>query len=57
MNKNIITGKYNAIDTIAKPNPIIRNAENKYPINKIINVTLLRSNNLEYLYYYFHHIH
>lgn len=29
---------------MANPNPIIKKAENKYPINKSIKVTLLRSN-------------
>lgn len=37
-------GIYRAIEIMANPNPIIRNAENKYPMRSRIKVTLFKSN-------------
>lgn len=43
INKNSIIGIYNVMDIMANPNPIMRNAENKYPINKSTKVMLFKS--------------
>lgn len=37
-------GMYRAIEIIANPNPIIRNAENRYPMTSRMKVTLFKSN-------------
>lgn len=51
LNKNTksIIGIYNAIDITASPKPIIRNAENKYPINKSKKVMLFKSKRYIYI--------